>query len=200
MNYKTTYNCQLRHVIVTTHFWHEYDNCCQGSSLRTERNWECKEQRNKLVNRQIQSSHRLGEPALRDILGHLVLRAGYCELIDRNKLERTWQKPWRQKEEHEVDIGPMWVRSCQKLKALSRRVSPPQKHDLESHNLKRRLKNSLKNYERWTQEILSGLVEQEGVTDKEIAEEVQIAGNLKGEIKARSYQIMPKPSRQLRKW
>ena len=200
MNYKTTYNCQLRHVIVTTHFWHEYDNCCQGSSLRTEQNWECKEQRNKLVNRQIQSSHRLGEPALRDILGHLVLRAGYCELIDRNKLERTRQKPWRQKEEHEVDIGPMWVRSCQKLKALSRRVSPPQKHDLESHNLKCRLKNSLKNYERWTQEILSGLVEQEGVTDKEIAEEVQIAGNLKGEIKARSYQIMPKPSRQLRKW
>lgn len=78
-------------------------------------------------------------------------------------------------------------------------MSPPQKHDLESHNLKCRLKNSLKNYERWTQEILSGLVEQEGVTDKEIAEEVQIAGNLKGEIKARSYQIMPKPSRQLRK-
>ena len=158
MNYKTTYNCQLRHVIVTTHFWHEYDNCCQGSSLRTERNWECKEQRNKLVNQQIQSSHRLGEPALRDILGYLVLRAGYCELIDRNKLERTRQKPWRQKEEHEVDIGPMWVRSCQKLKALSRRVSPPQKHDLESHNLKRRLKNSLKNYERWTQKFWVALL------------------------------------------
>ena len=33
-------------------------------------------------------------------------------------------------------------------------------------------------------QILSGLVEQEGVTDEEIAEEAQIAGNLKGEIKA----------------
>lgn len=31
---------------------------------------------------------------------------------------------------------------------------------------------------------MSGLVEQEGVTDKEIAEQVQTAGNLKGEIKA----------------
>ena len=33
-------------------------------------------------------------------------------------------------------------------------------------------------------QILSGLVEQEGVTDEEIAEEAQIAGKLKGEIKA----------------
>ena len=158
MNYKTTYDCQLQHVIVTTHFWHEYDNCCKGSSLRRERNWECKEWRNKLVNRQIQSSHWLGEPALRDILGHLVLWARYWELIDQNKREQIWQKPWRQKEEHKVDIGPTWVRSCQKLKALSRRVSQPQKHDKESHNLKRCLKSSLKVYEHWTQKFWVALL------------------------------------------
>ena len=65
--------------------------------------------------------------------------------------------------------------------------------------LKASLEEQLEKLRTLDAEILSGLVEQEGVTNKEIAEEVQIAGNLKGEIKARSYQIMPKPSRQLRK-
>ena len=65
--------------------------------------------------------------------------------------------------------------------------------------LKASLEEQLESLRMLDAEILSGLVEQEGVTDKEIAEEVHIAGNLKGEINARSYQIMPKPSRHLRK-
>ena len=65
--------------------------------------------------------------------------------------------------------------------------------------LKASLEEQLESLRMLDAEILSGLVEQEGVTNKEIAEEVQIAGNLKGEIKARSYQIIPKPSRHLRK-
>ena len=50
--------------------------------------------------------------------------------------------------------------------------------------LKASLEEQLESLRTLDTEILSGLVEQEGVTDKEIAEKVQIAGNLKGEIKA----------------
>lgn len=50
--------------------------------------------------------------------------------------------------------------------------------------LKASLEEQLESLRTVDVEILSGLVEQEGVTDKEIAEKVQIAGNLKGEIKA----------------
>ena len=50
--------------------------------------------------------------------------------------------------------------------------------------LKASLEEQLESLRTLDADILSGLVEQEGVTDKEIAEEVQIAGNLKGETKA----------------
>ena len=50
--------------------------------------------------------------------------------------------------------------------------------------LKASLEEQLESLRTLDAEILSGLVEQEGVTDEDIAEEVQIAGNLKGEIKA----------------
>ena len=46
------------------------------------------------------------------------------------------------------------------------------------------LEEQLKKFKITGRRNLSGLVEQEGVTDKEISEEVQIAGNLKGEIRA----------------
>lgn len=46
------------------------------------------------------------------------------------------------------------------------------------------LEEQLESLRKLDAEILSGLVEQEGVTDEDIAEEVHIAGNLKGEIKA----------------
>ena len=50
--------------------------------------------------------------------------------------------------------------------------------------LKASLEEQLESLRTLDAEILSGLVEHEGITDKEIAEEVQIAGNLKGEITA----------------
>ena len=50
--------------------------------------------------------------------------------------------------------------------------------------LKASLKEQLESLRTLDAEILSGLLEQESVTNKEIEEKVQIAGNLKGEIKA----------------
>ena len=50
--------------------------------------------------------------------------------------------------------------------------------------LKASLEEQLESLRTLDAEILSGVLEQEGVTNKEIAEKVQIAGNLKGEIKA----------------
>ena len=50
--------------------------------------------------------------------------------------------------------------------------------------LKASLEEQLESLRKLDAAILSDLVELDGVTDEEIAEEVQIAGNLKGEIKA----------------
>lgn len=46
------------------------------------------------------------------------------------------------------------------------------------------LEEQLDNFRKLDAEILSSLVEQEGITDDKIAEEVKTAGTLKGEIKA----------------
>lgn len=63
-------------------------------------------------------------------------------------------------------------------------AQPTAESRLRIAQLKAALEEQLENLRKLDEEILRNLVEVEGVTDEDIAEEVQIAGNLKGEIKA----------------
>lgn len=66
--------------------------------------------------------------------------------------------------------------------------------------LKASLQGQLESLRMLDAEILRGLVEQEGVTDEDIAEEVQIAGNLKREIEAIITNCAPTSEPTSREW
>ena len=96
-NYKIRYDCKQWQIIVTGNFIRSnhgflyfvicaQDNCCERLSLRTKRNWLCKELNREVYQRRRkkQSSNWLGEPAPRDILGNFGhtenKTSGFCDI------------------------------------------------------------------------------------------------------------------------